>query len=208
MSVYPGRPFKVWNADRSSKKSLIAISLADLVDKGCGKLGMPKKNVRVVLEADGTEVDEEDYFSFLNGDTVLMLLCSDDRWRPAGHEESADRDEPDAAVQGPELSQHVNQLLAFLKQDVTRIITFSDGDLQSMVDLGGPRLAIELKESEEYARAIKEACQRHLDERQRAKEAVDLLRLYHEARKISPYVDSGDGPPARKRPRSPPSGQL
>ena len=33
---------------------------------------------------DGTEVDEEDYFSFLNSDATLMLLTPADQWRPAG----------------------------------------------------------------------------------------------------------------------------
>ena len=51
---------------------------------GRAKLGLPNSGVRVVLEMDGTEVDEEDYFSFLNSDATLMLLTPADRWRPAG----------------------------------------------------------------------------------------------------------------------------
>ena len=51
---------------------------------GCAKLGLPNSGVRVVLEMDGTEVDEEDYFSFLNSDATLMLLTPADQWRPAG----------------------------------------------------------------------------------------------------------------------------
>ena len=34
MAGFSSRPFKVWNADRSIKKSLIASSLAELLDKG------------------------------------------------------------------------------------------------------------------------------------------------------------------------------
>jgi hypothetical protein len=51
---------------------------------GCAKLGVSRNDVRVVLEADGTEVDEEDYFSFLNSDATLMLLSPSQQWRPAG----------------------------------------------------------------------------------------------------------------------------
>ncbi len=51
---------------------------------GCAKLGLPNSGVHVVLEMDGTEVDEEDYFSFLNSDATLMLLTPADQWRPAG----------------------------------------------------------------------------------------------------------------------------
>ncbi|KAL8587697.1 hypothetical protein ACOMHN_020915 [Nucella lapillus] len=207
MAEFSGRPFKVWNADRSMKKSLIASSLAELLDKGCSKLGVPKDSVHVVLEGDGTEVDEEDYFSFLNSDTTLMMLSSGERWKPAGQEEHGDQDEPDAASHGSGISQHARHLLASLKHDVTRIITFSDDDLQSLVELGETQLAHELGESDRYANAIRDACQRHLDERQHTKEAVDLLRLYHQARKVSPYVDTGDGPSSRKRPHNPQPGQ-
>ncbi|XP_076459061.1 DNA fragmentation factor subunit alpha-like isoform X2 [Babylonia areolata] len=208
MAGFSGRPFKVWNAERSLKKSLVAGTLSELIQKGCEKLGLPYNNeIRVVLEADGTEVDEEDYFSFLNSDTTFMLLCTREIWRPAGHEEAGGRDEPDTAIQGSEHSVHVKHLLASLKYDVTRIITFSDNDLQNLVDLKEAWVAHELGESEDYARAIQDACQRHLDERQNTKEAVDLLRLYHESRKISPYVDAGDGPSRRKRPHSPQPGQ-
>lgn len=48
----------------------------------------------------------------------------------------------------------------------------------------------ELGESERYAAALQDACQRHLDDRHQTKEALDLLRLYHHARSISPYVDT------------------
>ncbi|XP_070186579.1 DNA fragmentation factor subunit alpha-like isoform X2 [Littorina saxatilis] len=206
MSGFAGRPFKVWNADRSIKKSLMAANLAELIDKGRAKLGSPNGDVRVVLEADGTEVDEEDYFSFLNSDATLMLLTPSDKWRPAGLE-TGGKDEPDTANQGSGLSLHAKQLLSHLKQDVTRIITFSDEDLQNLVGISAADLARELGETERYAHAVQDACQRHLDERQHTKEAVDLLRLYHEARKVSPYVDAPDGGAGKKRRHSPQPGQ-
>lgn len=78
--------------------------------------------------------------------------------------------------------------------------------LQSLVDVEVAELARELGESERYAQAIQDACQRHLDERQQTKEAVDLLHLYHKARKVSPYVDTDDST-GKKRRHSPESGQ-
>ena len=45
-------------------------------------------------------------------------------------EEASERDEPDAAVQGSGLPVHIKHLLGSLKHDATRIITFSDDDLQ------------------------------------------------------------------------------
>lgn len=60
--------------------------------------------------------------------------------------------------------------------------------LQSVVDLRVPDLAQLLQDTESYAEAIQEACQRHLDERSQTAEAMDLLRLYHKARTTSPYI--------------------
>ena len=42
------------------------------------------KKVYVVLEEDGTEVDEEEYFQTLPANTLLMLLYVGERWSPFG----------------------------------------------------------------------------------------------------------------------------
>lgn len=42
------------------------------------------KAVYVVLEEDGTEVDEEEYFQTLPDNTLLMLLHVGDKWLPYG----------------------------------------------------------------------------------------------------------------------------
>jgi hypothetical protein len=49
------------------------------------KLNYPTdKSVYVVLEEDGTEVDEEEYFQTLPENTLLMLLHVGDKWSPFG----------------------------------------------------------------------------------------------------------------------------
>lgn len=53
-------------------------------------------------------------------------------------------------------------------------------------------LATLLGETETYAGAVQEACQRHLDERLQTSEAMELLKLYHKAREHSPYVEGED----------------
>ena len=46
-------------------------------------LGLNKhEEVYAVLEDDGTEVDEEEYFLLLPEDTVLMILSSEQLWSP------------------------------------------------------------------------------------------------------------------------------
>ena len=40
--------------------------------------------VYLVLEELGTEVDDEEYFQTIEGNTMLMLLLKDDIWSPEG----------------------------------------------------------------------------------------------------------------------------
>lgn len=36
--------------------------------------------IKVVLESDGTEIDEDDYFETLEKNTLIMILKSDEKW--------------------------------------------------------------------------------------------------------------------------------
>ena len=49
--------------------------IQELVEKSRAKLGYPTdRQLLAVLEEDGTEVEEEDYFQVVNSITVLHLL--------------------------------------------------------------------------------------------------------------------------------------
>ena len=69
--------------------------------------------------------------------------------------------------------------------------------LQEMVSVSPAYLGQLLCDTETYAKSVQEACQRHLDEREQATEAMDLLKLYQKARDHSPYV--GDDDQKRKK---------
>jgi DNA fragmentation factor alpha subunit len=47
------------------------------------KLGLTG-GVKVILEQDGTEVDEEEYFFTLEKNTSLMVIPIDQKWVPPG----------------------------------------------------------------------------------------------------------------------------
>ncbi|GAB6019936.1 hypothetical protein CHUAL_001467 [Chamberlinius hualienensis] len=80
------RPFKVWSADRTVRKAVLAVNLSDLIRKAKVKLEIGEsEGVVVVLELDGTEVDE-DYFRRLPDNTVFLVLRSNERWYPPGVE--------------------------------------------------------------------------------------------------------------------------
>ena len=79
------RPFKITDRLRQLRKGIVAKSLKDLIEKSIDKLGYDeKKAVYVVLEDDGTEVDDEEYFQSLPDNTSLMLLHLHDIWSPDG----------------------------------------------------------------------------------------------------------------------------
>lgn len=83
------RPYKVWSCDREKRKSVIAGGLDDVKAKGAEKLGYTEINLnelRLVLESDGTEVEDDDYFQTAIKDTVFLLLKEDERWLPPGVE--------------------------------------------------------------------------------------------------------------------------
>jgi len=40
------------------------------------------ETIKVVLESDGTEIDEEDYFDTLENNTLIMILKPDQKWCP------------------------------------------------------------------------------------------------------------------------------
>ncbi|CAG7817799.1 unnamed protein product [Allacma fusca] len=79
------RPFKVWDSCRNCRKALVVSSLEELIVRGREKLSIGCiENVRAVLEADGTQVDDSEYFRSLPDNTVFLLLRNGEKWAPAG----------------------------------------------------------------------------------------------------------------------------
>ncbi|RUS86283.1 hypothetical protein EGW08_005975 [Elysia chlorotica] len=150
----------------------------------CVKLGFEESlgKLRVVLEEDGTEVDDEEYFSFIPPNSTLILLREGECWAVMPPE-SAGIDETDhgAATSQSKHEDTAAALASDLKKDLSRIITFSNDQLQQLVDADTHNLAQHIGESDRFAGSIQSACQRHLDERDEATETAVLLRLYHKA---------------------------
>lgn len=68
---------------------ILIITIAWCVRKclilGREKLGVPASEpVRLVLESDGTQVEDGEYFRTLPNNTVLLLLRPGERWYPTG----------------------------------------------------------------------------------------------------------------------------
>lgn len=79
------KPYKVWSADRTKRKSVTASTLSELLRKGALKLGYEHfRNLRIVLEVDGTEVEDDSYFQSATSDTIFLLLRDNETWLPPG----------------------------------------------------------------------------------------------------------------------------
>ncbi|XP_064421376.1 cell death activator CIDE-B isoform X2 [Latimeria chalumnae] len=81
-SAPPQRPFRVCNHDRSVKKGLTAGTQRELVAKAMDAL-LLTSIISLVLEEDGTMVENEDFFEMLDDDTTFMALQKGQRWTPA-----------------------------------------------------------------------------------------------------------------------------
>lgn len=53
---------------------------------GASRLGFPATDVKIVLESDGTEVEDDIYFQTIDRDTIFLILCPGERWLPPGVE--------------------------------------------------------------------------------------------------------------------------
>ncbi|NXJ93308.1 CIDEA protein, partial [Corythaixoides concolor] len=75
-----GRPFRVSNASRSSRKGIVASSLQELISKTLDAFFISTGIVTLVLEEDGTVVDTEEFFQSLDDNTHFMVLEKGQKW--------------------------------------------------------------------------------------------------------------------------------
>jgi len=77
---------RIFLTDKSRKegyKLLKAASLEEFIGKGRELYNLEQESrAYIVLEEDGTEVDDEEYFSLLPDRTHLMILAAEELWSP------------------------------------------------------------------------------------------------------------------------------
>ncbi|XP_051281406.1 DNA fragmentation factor subunit alpha [Dicentrarchus labrax] len=183
------RPCKVCNFTRQKSYGLVVPSLDELKAKGCEFLGFsPSAPVTVVLEDDGTIVEDQAYFLCLPLNTKFMLLHEEETWSPLRRMDGGtawmardsvllETDAVDASTaEAPWLD-----LAQQLKQDLASIILMSEADLQMLVDAPRPELAFALGFQEKKAEDLQETLQRVLDRREEERQSKELLQLYLKA---------------------------
>ncbi|XP_029290772.1 DNA fragmentation factor subunit alpha [Cottoperca gobio] len=188
------KPCKVCNFTRQKSYGLVVPSLDELKTKGCEFLGFsPAEPVTVVLEDDGTIVQDQAYFLCLPLNTKFMLLHQKEAWSPGRRMDGGTAwmardsmllefdtvevdtvDASSAAAPWWDLAQQ-------LKQDLASIILMSEAHLQTLVDAPSPELASALGFQEKKAEDLQETLQRVLDRREEERQSKELLQLYLKA---------------------------
>ncbi|CAG2055616.1 unnamed protein product [Timema podura] len=175
-----GLPLKVMDFTREHRKGVVASSLQEFIDRARKKLGIPPTiPVRIVLEQDGTEVDDDEYFSTMDKNTSLMILINDQRWLPPGKlpRYQIVVDETDAA--GNRLNKDLSGLVDRLHGDLTQISMLGGKDLELLSDMDPDSLADIMPDKKMFLEQLKEASGRFLSEKRQAQDALELLKLYH-----------------------------
>ncbi|XP_068453826.1 DNA fragmentation factor subunit alpha [Clinocottus analis] len=180
------KPCKVCNFTRQKSYGLAVPSLDDLKMKGSEFLGFSSAEpVTVVLENDGTIVEDQAYFLCLPLNTKFMLLHEKETWSPVRRVDGGtawmardslvlDADTVDTSSAAAPWMDLAHQL----KHDLTSIILMSDADLQTLVDAPFPELASALGFRQKRAKDLQETLQRALDRREEERQSKELLQLY------------------------------
>lgn len=195
-----GKPCKVCNFTRQKSYGLVVPSLDELKAKGCESLGFTSCSpVTVVLEDDGTIVEDQAYFLCLPINTKFMLLHEKETWSPVRKMDGgtawmardsmlveADSVDASSAAVPPwwDLAQQ-------LKADLASIILMSEADLQTLVDVPCPELASALAFPEKKAADLQDTLQRSLDRREEERQSRELLELYLKAVHRQEQQDEG-----------------
>ncbi|OQV13823.1 hypothetical protein BV898_11932 [Hypsibius exemplaris] len=195
-----GKPCNVWNCRRSVRKSCVAASFAALTAKGKSKMGIAdEKAVRVVLEADGTEVEDDDYFQCLEDFSTFMFLIDQEEWSPQSStamfseflnrrtsQDSAIGDTSDAtdSAGGPSGDHRAEQLFSQLSTDgaykqLLPWLLLRPADLEEIVN-ADPE-ALYARYSRQVVDEIQEMSSKALNDYSSAQKAVELLNLYDKA---------------------------
>lgn len=131
------KPYKICDVNREKKKGTVACTLEDLLTKVPEKLGMSAENLTVVLECDGTEVDDEDYFSTLDPDTSLMILHGTEKWTPNMPKCQVSLDQTDEIGD----KTQVANLVGRLQHNLCHISLLGGQDLELLSDMDPDSLA-------------------------------------------------------------------
>ncbi|KAK2825507.1 hypothetical protein Q7C36_019434 [Tachysurus vachellii] len=179
------KPCKVCKLSREKYYGVVVVSLSQLRVKGSEALGYNSSFVSVVLDDDGTVVEDDAYFLCLPPNTKFMFLQDKEMWKPAKRFDGGTAwlmrsfDTGTDAVDGTHGDvEPWHSLADQLRQDLASIVLMSEADLESLVAVPCAVLASALTFSEQKTRDLQDTLQRVLDRREEERQSKELLQLY------------------------------
>ncbi|XP_067950735.1 DNA fragmentation factor subunit alpha-like [Watersipora subatra] len=148
----------------SEKFGMGASSLEQLKEKVRSKFKLEDFLVKL---ADGTIVDDEDYFQCLDAATNLVIAT--------GRSPECD-DELDGKLE--EENSGLSAVIKSLQDDISKVTILSQKQLSLLVDADSARLKKELNLTSDEVDGLQDACNTHLDEIQKTSDALELLKLF------------------------------
>ncbi|DAA28823.1 TPA: DNA fragmentation factor, 45kDa, alpha polypeptide-like [Bos taurus] len=164
---------------------MAASCLEELRNKASDILAIDKSQapVTLVLEEDGTIVDDYDYFLCLPANTKFVALAGNEKWTHNSDggtawitQESFHRDETDSGA-GLKWKNVARQL----KEDLSSIILMSKEELQMLTDDPCSELPQELGQNHVVVQGLQNTLQQVLDQKEEARQSRQLVELYLQA---------------------------
>ncbi|EDW10227.1 uncharacterized protein LOC6580454 [Drosophila mojavensis] len=128
------KPFKVKDITRNIRKAVVATTLAELRLKVAAKFQRAQPAIH--LDCDGTEIDDEEYFSTLEANAELIAVFPGEQWR--------DPSDYNANLRRPSLdAQRLRKLVGKLQQNLINdadLDKLSNMDPNSLADITGREL--------------------------------------------------------------------
>jgi len=145
----------------------------DLLENGRSKLGYSKQQeVFLVMEEDGTEIEDTDYLLSLPDNTCLILLQKGDRWSPFGLGDEVDNCKPSD-------KSRVHDLLLKLESNPANVALVSEPDLEALLDLDTDDSQFN-RFGAKFLEDVQDAADRHLQQKCEIRDTIGLLNVYHQ----------------------------
>jgi len=187
VALASGNPYKIVDYTREKRKGITASSLEELTNVARCRLALSADaDLTIVLEQDGTEVDDEEYFATLERNTSLMVLQGDQKWNAAGSLKTASRyfvvdnvdSVGDSSCGSPRRHRSpIEPLVSTLHGDPSHISLLGGHDLELLSDMNPDSLA-DIIPDRLFLEQLKEASGRFLAEKRQAQESMALLQMY------------------------------
>ncbi|KAK1117878.1 hypothetical protein QLX08_007027 [Tetragonisca angustula] len=183
-----GNPYKIVDHTREKRKGITASSLKELTSIARSRLSLPlDAELTIVLEQDGTEVDDEEYFATLERNTSLMVLYGDQKWAAAGSSKAASRyivvddvDNIEGGQRREELRRRrppIEALVSSLHGDPSHISLLDGQNLELLSDMDPDSVADIVSGNIIFLEQLKEASGRFLAEKRQAQGSLDVLQM-------------------------------